>query len=105
MHTAQALGLEDHAVEHCEHVVDINVLEAAIRLLFENHGGEFFAVLDHWPQLQPPRVIGHPRDCQFHRYASRTSHRDGTSVERLQQLGFEDLQPRRRPDIQVDVLA
>ncbi|MNR44559.1 hypothetical protein D3C85_1633180 [compost metagenome] len=45
MHTAQALGLEDHAVELREHVVDINFLEAAIRLLFENHGGEFLAVL------------------------------------------------------------
>ena len=46
MHTAQALGLEDHAVEQCEHIVDINFLKAAIRLLFEDHGSEFLAVLD-----------------------------------------------------------
>ncbi|VVN34696.1 hypothetical protein PS662_05086 [Pseudomonas fluorescens] len=66
MHTAQALGLKDHAVEHCEHVVNINFLETAIRLLFEDHGGKFFAVLDH---------------------------------------GLCLTQRRRRPDIQVDVLA
>ena len=46
MHTAQALGLKDHAVEHCEHVIDINFLETAALLLFEDHGSELLAVLD-----------------------------------------------------------
>lgn len=46
MHTAQALDLKDHAVEHCEHVIDINFLETAVLLRFENHGGELLAVLD-----------------------------------------------------------
>ena len=46
MHSAQTPGLENHTVEQCEHVVDINFLEAAIGLLFEDHGGELLAVLD-----------------------------------------------------------
>ncbi|WP_156400807.1 hypothetical protein [Pseudomonas sp. Root329] len=46
MHSAQALGLKDHAVEHCEHVIDIDFLETAILLLFQVHGGELLAVLD-----------------------------------------------------------
>ncbi|WP_158002644.1 hypothetical protein [Pseudomonas weihenstephanensis] len=46
MHTSQTLSLEDHAVEQCEHVVDINFLKATIRLLLEDHGGELLAVLD-----------------------------------------------------------
>ncbi|MBJ2270286.1 hypothetical protein JFT60_23185 [Pseudomonas sp. MF6772] len=47
MHTAQAPSLENHVVKQCEHVVDINFLEPAIRILIKDHGGEFFAVLDH----------------------------------------------------------